>query len=361
MAHEQAGPPVVAVFNHKGGVAKTTTACNVAVCLAACGHRTLLVDLDAQGNATASFGLLPLPNVGTLDVLAGRSGIAEVALPTPFPGLTLLPATTALRMAELELGGDEQAMRHLRDQLAGSGGATADIDVVVIDCPPSFGMVTLNALLASSAVLIPTRPDPFAHEGLANTWYEIKRLCQEANADLAVAGILLTMTEAAGAVADGALSIRAEFGEQVYVSEIATDAKVGEAAQLSLPVTVLDPDGLAGRAYVEATAELLRRLGRWNGTAEPLPEGWTGDTLNTLREWRSGQLALNRIPKGERGWVAARRAIGPEPPPRHSPLLAEVAEVTGRVDRHWLAASFAAGALAGAAAALAALWLRNGL
>ncbi len=347
---------MVAVFNHKGGVAKTTTACNVAVCLAAGGRRTLLVDLDAQGNATASFGHLPLPNVGTLDVIAGRASLAETALATPFPGLTLLPATTALRMAELELGGDEQAMRRLHDQLAGDGPA-ADIDMVVIDCPPSFGMVTLNALLASSAVLIPTRPDPFAHEGLANTWYEIKRLCQEANADLAVAGILLTMTEPSGAVADGALSIRAEFGDQVYACEIATDPAVGEAAQLPLPVTVLDPDGLAGRAYVEASAELLLRLGRRDGTAETLPEGWIADTLNTLRDWRSGQIALRRIPKGERGWVAARRAIGPEPPPRRSPLLAEAAESGGRVDRLWLAAAFAAGAVAGAAAVLAVLWL----
>ncbi len=356
MAQQQAGPPVVAVFNHKGGVAKTTTACNVAVCLAACGLRTLLVDLDAQGNATASFGHLPLPSLGTIDVMAGRMALAAATLDTPFPGLTLLPATTGLRMAELELGGDDHATRRLDEQLAEPGTGAA-YDVVVIDCPPSFGMVTLNALLAASAVLIPTRPDPFAHEGLANTWYEVRRLCQEANTALGVAGILLTMTEADGAIADGARAIRAEFGEQVYATEIATDPRVGEAAQLSMPVTVLDPDGVAGLAYVEATGELLRRLARREGAPAELPENWLSDTLNTLRDWRGGQLALRRVPGGERGWVGSPREIGPEPPPRHSPVVAEPPVGGGMIGRQWLAAAFAAGLLTGGAAMFAALQL----
>ena len=356
MAQQQAGPPVLAVFNHKGGVAKTTTACNVAVCLAACGLRTLLLDLDAQGNATASFGHLPLPNLGTIDVMAGRAAIAEAALGTPFPGLTLLPATTGLRMAELELGGDDHATRRLDEQLAALE-ADAAYDVVVIDCPPSFGMVTLNALLAASVVLIPTRPDPFAHEGLANTWYEVRRLCQEGNATLGVAGILLTMTEPEGAIADGARAIRAEFGEQVYATEIATDPRVGEAAQLSMPVTVLDPDGLAGLAYVLATGELLRRLARRDGSAAELPENWLSETLNTLRDWRAGQLALRRMPAGQGGWVGSRRDIGPEPPPRHSPVVAEPAEAAGTIGRHWLAAAFVAGLVAGGAAMFAAFQL----
>jgi len=331
--------PVVAVFNHKGGVAKTTTACNLAVCLAAHGWRVMLVDLDAQGNASASFGHLPLPAVGSLEVITDRIRLADALLPTPFPNLFLLPATAALRTAELELAAGEGALLKLRNHVATEETA-AIIDMVVIDCPPSFGMVTLNALNASSAVLIPTRPDPFAHEGLSNTWYEVKRLRQDARSELAVAGILLTMTEERGSVADGALIIRAEFGNQVFAEGIPADAKVAEAAQLSLPVTVMDPDCPASHAYVAATTELLARLGGRAATAEVL--------LNTLREWRAGQVALERIPKGERGWVATRRTIGPEPPPAISPLGIPGESAGGQIDRHWLGVAFVAGALLGA-------------
>jgi len=332
--------PVVAVFNHKGGVAKTTTACNVAICLAAHGWRVLLIDLDAQGNASASFGHLPLPSTGTLEVMTGRARLADALLDTPFPNLHLLPASPALRTAELEMAGDEAAIQRLRGHLC-DGEAAELVDMVVIDCPPSFGLITLNALIASTAVLIPTRPDPFAHEGLANTWYEVKRLRQEANGALTVAGILLTMTEESGSVANGALIIRAEFGAQVFAVGIPVDAKVAEAAQLSLPVTVLDPDSAAGRAYIDATAELLARLGGRAAEPETL--------LNTLREWRAGQAALNRIPKGERGWVMARRAIGPEPPPAQSPLAVGALPATTGVAQHWLGVAFLAGAVLGAA------------
>ena len=122
------GPPVMAVFNHKGGVAKTTTACNMAVCLAAHGYRVVLIDLDAQGNATGSFGVLPLPPVGAYDVITGRVPLAQALVPTPFPNLMLLPATTALRTAELELAAHERGHAQLRDRLAAHDlGRHADI------------------------------------------------------------------------------------------------------------------------------------------------------------------------------------------------------------------------------------------
>ena len=330
--------PVIAVFNHKGGVAKTTTACNIAICLAAHGWRVLLIDLDAQGNASASFGHLPLPSVGTLEVMTGRARLADTLLDTPFPNLRLLPASPSLRTAELEMAGDDGAIRRLRGHL-GEDEAGLLADMAVIDCPPSFGLVTLNALIAATAVLIPTRPDPFAHEGLTNTWYEVKRMRQEANGDLAVAGILLTMTEESGSMADGERIIRAEFGAQVFPDGIPTDAKAAEAAQLALPVTVLDPDSAAGHGYIAATAELLDRLGGRAAEPEAL--------LNTLREWRAGQAALNRIPKSERGWVMARRAIGPEPPPAQSPLDTDHHLHIAGVAHHWLGVAFLAGLTAG--------------
>lgn len=302
------GPPVVAVFNNKGGVAKTTTSCNLAVCLAAYGLRVVLVDLDAQGNATGGFGVLPLPAIGAYDVITGRASLEDALLATPFPGLMLLPATVALRTAELELAAHERSHLHLRQRLAEHGLARF-ADVAVIDCPPALGTMTANALTAAAAVVIPARPDPYTHEGLVNTWYEVKRLRESANASLSVAGILLTMTGSEATCDDVARTIRAEFGAQVWPVEIATDPKVGEAAQLSLPVSVLDPDGLAGRAYVDATAELLSRLARQARAETMLPEQKTHDwALNTLREWRAGQLALRRLPGATPDWTAVPRA-----------------------------------------------------
>ncbi|HSV29274.1 MAG TPA: ParA family protein, partial [Candidatus Omnitrophota bacterium] len=286
------GPPVVAVFNHKGGVAKTTTAANLAVCLAAHGYRVVLVDFDAQGNATGGFGHLPLPPVGAYDVVTGRASLDQALLDTPFAGLKLLPATAQLRTAEQELAAHERSHAHLRDRLA-EHGLERFADIAVIDCPPALGTMTVNALAAAAAVLIPARPDPYTHEGLVNTWYEVKRLRETANAALSVAGIVLTMTESEGAAADVARTIRAEFGDRVYGVEIAADPKVAEAAQLSIPVAVLDPDGLAGRAYFDTCAELLARLRRQGRPETALPEPQGRDcALNTLRDWRAGQLAL---------------------------------------------------------------------
>jgi len=241
-------PPIVAVFNHKGGVAKTTTAGNLAACLAALGYRVVLADLDAQGNATGSFGILPLPPVGAMDVITGRVPLDQALLPTAFPGLSLLPATTQLRTAELELAAHERSHQALREAFA-SQSIADHADIVIIDCPPSLGTITGNALAAAAAVLLPARPDPYSHEGLVNTWHEIKRLRQTANASLNVAGILLTMTGDDPTGGDVERSMRAEFGDQVYAHSIESDPKVTEAAQLGVPVAVLDPDGGAGAGY----------------------------------------------------------------------------------------------------------------
>lgn len=337
-------PPVVAVFNHKGGVAKTTTASNLAVCLAAHGWRVVLVDLDAQGNATGGFGVLPLPPVGIYDVLTGRSSLDEALLETPFPGLKLLPATVALRTAELDLA--ERGPDRLKAALL-SGGLGRHADIAVVDCPPALGTITVNALAAAAAVLIPARPDPFTHEGLVNTWYEVKRIRESANSSLTVAGILLTMTGSDASADDVARAMRGEFGEQVYPVEIATDPRVAEAAALSLPVAVLDPDGLAGRAYAEATFELVRRLTRQARGEKLLPASPSHDwVLNTLREWRGAQRALDRIPRG-RGWVAERAPAPTPTPPPSAPKPKRKGVGLG-----WVILAFAAGAAAGWLAAL---------
>ena len=299
-------PPVmVAVFNQKGGVAKTTTACNLAVCLTAFGYRVLLVDLDTQGNATSSFGFSPLPASGAFEVITGRAKVAEVALDTAYEGLWLLPATMSLRDNDHLLAHAGRRRGLLEIRLAETG-----VDMVIVDCPPALAAATATALASASAVLMPVRPDPFAHEGLVNTWYEIKRIREAVNAQLGVAGILLTMAGSEATGDDVGRVIRAEFGEQVYGVEIQTDPKVAEAAQMSLPVAVLDPDGLAGRAYVDATEELLFRLDRQNRPGTRLPPALGRDeALNRLREWRATvHAALLRMPTDGEGW--AKRAGG---------------------------------------------------
>jgi chromosome partitioning protein len=339
-------PPIVAVFNHKGGVAKTTSAANIAACLAAFGLRVVLLDLDAQGNATAGFGVLPLPPAGAYDVLLGLSGIEPVLVATSYPGLLLLPATADLRMAELQLAAEEHSHLQLRNALERHGLAQW-ADVAVIDCPPSLGMVTANALTAASAVLIPARPDPFTHEGLVNTWHEIRRLRETVNPGLSVAGILLTMTTDDSTEADVARTMRAEFGENVYPTGIEADPKVVEATQLGVPVAVLDPDGGAGHAYAVTTAELLRRLTR----TQPLPETTGLDAaLNTLRDWRARLPALQRLPTGAEAWTAVAQAQDDaEPHGDWTPdrLSGPPAAAAFRPGMPGLAAAFLAGMLAG--------------
>lgn len=296
-------PPVmVAVFNQKGGVAKTTTSCNLAVCLTAFGYHVLLVDLDTQGNATGSFGFTPLPATGSFEVITGRAKAADVALDTAYPGLWLLPATTSLRDNNHLLAHAGRRRGLLETRLADTG-----VDVVIVDCPPALAAATATALASASAVLLPVRPDPYAHEGLVNTWYEIKRFRETINARLGVAGILVTMSGSEPAGDDVARVIRAEFGDHVYDVEVMTDPKVAEAAAMALPVAVLDPDGPAGRAYVDATIELLRRLGRHERPNARLPEPLALDSaLNQLREWRAtAHAALLRVPGRAESWPAA--------------------------------------------------------
>ena len=340
-------PPIIAVFNHKGGVAKTTTAANLATVLAAFGLRTVLVDLDAQGNATAGFGVLPLPPAGAYDLLLGRGNLAQLLTPTPYPRLSLLPATTDLRLAELQLASEEHSHQQLK-----SGLRAADLsqwaDIAVVDCPPSLGMVTANALTAASGVLIPARPDPYTHEGLINTWHEIRRMQEAVNPALSVAGILLTMTTGDATETDVARTMRAEFGENVFAVTVEADPKVVEAAQLGVPVAVLDPDGAAGRAYVDATVEVLTRLIR----THRLPETETYDgALNNLRDWRARLPALQRLPTRSEAWAAVPDAHDDaEPHDDWTPGRPTAPREPRRFGGAWLAGAFLLGLALGALA-----------
>lgn len=306
-------PPIVAVFNHKGGIAKTTTACNLAACWAAQGHRVLLVDLDAQGNTGASFGMTRMPDVGVWDVMTQTLSLDESCRPSPYPNLTLLPATPRLRTADLVLGRLEEGVDMLGPHLKGIAQ-----DVVLIDCPPSFGLTALNALAAASAVIIPSRPDPFSHEGMVSTWAEISRLRRMPGMNLSKVAMLLTMYQSGTAQTEWIAAARAEFGHLVCADVAPMDEDVMAAAQLYMPAAVFSPDGLAGAAYRKAANELAMRFDLWQVPADadgPIDR----DAVNTLREWRASHRELTKLGRvgglwtnaagGEDGATRAGRAI----------------------------------------------------
>jgi len=300
-------PPVmIAVYNQKGGVGKTTTACNLATCLVAFGYRVLLVDLDPQGNATTALGIAPLPEAGTFEVINGRAQVGDIALDTPYEGLWLLPATASLRDPEHLLTPASRRRGLLEARLAGTG-----VDVVVVDCPPALTAATNTALASAQAVLIPARPDPYAQEGIVNTWHEVQRCHEGINFQLGIVGIVLTQSDAdptAGSVAAG---LRDGFAERVLPSDIPADPRVSEAAALGIPVVVFDPASPAARGYLEVTREVLGRLAQPGRVPAPLPAPLdTAEAAERLAAWHAA-LPAQRRPRAPATRPTARRGDTP--------------------------------------------------
>lgn len=273
------------VFNQKGGIAKTTTASNIAIGLAVHGYKVILIDLDSQGNATTNFGISPLPLVGAYDVITGRAPLADCLLYTRFPGLKILPATNSLSLADVDLAISELQHTLLKNRFIAD---RTDVDFVVIDCPPALSAITINAMVSSNSVLIPCRADPFAHDGLLNTWYAIKQIRRDLNKGLHIGGIILTMTEKDQLSLDITGEIRGEFGDAVFPAEIEKDVTVLEAARRNLPVTVYDPECPASTQYLDTTYEFLRRVPLHEdsshvGLHQPRSRD---EVLQVLREWR---------------------------------------------------------------------------
>lgn len=248
---------ILAVFNAKGGVAKTTSTVNLGTCFAAMGARVLIVDLDYQGNATTSLGTSELPSVGSYDLITGSVGVAEVCRPTFIPDLSMIGATRSLAAVDVELALKESQHDVLRRLLAPSAG---DFDVVLLDCPPAMGVMTLNALASCSAVLIPSPPEPYAHDGLLRTWSLITRIRGELNTGMTVLGILPTLVtaERTEAQEDVLTLMRAEFGSRIPRQGIPRDdALFSRAAAHSVPACVMAPEAEASCAYVRIACQLL--------------------------------------------------------------------------------------------------------
>ncbi|HEX9789280.1 MAG TPA: ParA family protein [Kiloniellales bacterium] len=248
---------ILAIANQKGGVGKTTTAVNLATALAACGKQVLLVDLDPQGNASTGLGLHPEQRRRNVyQVLIGDMPLADGVVDTAVPGLSILPADVDLSGAELELIDIPQREYLLRQALAGDD----SYDYILIDCPPALGLLTLNALVAAAAVLVPLQAEFYALEGLSHLVRTIKRVKRAFNAPLEIQGIVLTMFDRRNNLCDMvAKDVREHMGDFVYDTVIPRNVRVSEAPSHGKPVLLYDVACAGSQAYIHLAREILRR------------------------------------------------------------------------------------------------------
>jgi chromosome partitioning protein len=251
---------VIAIANQKGGVGKTTTTVNLAACLANAGKRVLIVDADAQGNATSGVGIeKPRVQKDIYDVLVNEEPIDEAILHTDHKGVDIVPATIQLAGAEIEL--TAQIAREMRLKL-GLAPVLTNYDFVLIDCPPSLGQLSINAFTASDSILIPVQSEFYALEGLGQLLNTVKLVQKHFNPNLAIEGVLLTMYDARTNLGTQVIEeVRSHFGERVYDTVIPRLTRLAEAPSYGKPIVDYDPKSRAAQVYEDLAKEVLAAHG----------------------------------------------------------------------------------------------------
>ena len=255
-------PRVLVVANQKGGVGKTTPAINLGTALAAVGQPTLILDIDPQGNASTGLGIHQPDRKTTIyDVLMGDATLAEAVMATRIPGLSLIASTVDLSGAELELIGNPRRNFILKDALADlAANQTERFSYVLIDCPPSLTLLTVNAMAAADAVVVPLQCEFFALEGLSQLLKTIGLVRAKLNPELDIQGIVLTMFDKRNRLSDQvAADVRQHMGDKVYDTIIPRNVRISEAPSHGLPALVYDLRCPGSQAYIKLAGELIKR------------------------------------------------------------------------------------------------------
>lgn len=317
-----AKPTIITVFNQKGGVGKTTTSVNLAVCMAALGKRVVLLDLDSQSNATTNVGVTPPISTGAYQLLTGRAPADECLKKTDYENLRLIGGSDELAWADIELALQPECQGILGKALEK---LPANVDILVIDCPPAPGIVSVNALVAADVVVMPVMPSPHALDGLHKAWWNVNRVRSHYNHDLHTINIVLTMTEEGPLTQRLTEDIIAEFGPRVMPVLVPRDNVVIEAAARDLPVVSMAPQSPPSRAYLRLAQLLLTRVLHMSGApedarlAEALEHETAADKLAVWSAELNGRRSRLAIPEPgeapEPGWTdapeMAQAIIGP--------------------------------------------------
>ena len=264
MLTEQTQSPtrILAIANQKGGVGKTTTAINLGTALAAVGERVLVIDLDPQGNASTGLGIVRRPNQkSTYQVLIGEVDLHSVIKASAIPRLDCAPATIDLLGAELELAELSRKTHRLQDAIKVMQAIPGrDYSYILVDCPPSLNLLTINSLTAADAILVPLQCEFFALEGLSQLLKTVERVRTTLNPRLVIQGVVLTMFDKRNSLSDQvAADVREVMGEKVYETVIPRNVRVSEAPSYGKPVLLYDHQCVGSQAYIKLASELIRR------------------------------------------------------------------------------------------------------